>query len=67
MNNNCNSNSGHVKPSTVYLFHNHILIMKIRANNIDLIDAKRFYSFSSVIINCKKYISALIKSYCKQY
>ena len=30
-----------------------ILSMKIRANNIDLIDAKRFDSFSSVIFNCK--------------
>ena len=27
--------------------------MKIRANNIDLIDAERFDSFSSVIFNCK--------------
>ena len=27
--------------------------MKIRANDIDLIDAERFDSFSSVIINCK--------------
>ena len=36
--------------------------MKIRANDIDLIDAERFDSFSSVIINCKKYIAALIKS-----
>ena len=36
--------------------------MKIRANDIDLIDAELFDSFSSVIINCKKYIAALIKS-----
>ena len=35
--------------------------MKIRANDIDLIDAERFDSFSSVIINYKKYIAALIK------
>ena len=28
--------------------------MKIRAYDIDLIDAERFDSFSSVIINCKK-------------
>ena len=27
--------------------------MKIRANGFDLIDAERFDSFSSVIINCK--------------
>ena len=27
--------------------------MKIRANNIDLIDEERYDSFSSVIINCK--------------
>ena len=27
--------------------------MKIRVNDIDLIDAERFDSFSSVIINCK--------------
>ena len=31
-----------------------ILSMKIKANDIDVIDAKRFDSFSSVIINCKK-------------
>ena len=37
-----------------------ILSMKIRANDIDLKDAQRFDSFSSVIINCKKYITALI-------
>ena len=38
------------------------LNMKIRANDIDLIDAKRFDSFSSIIINCKNKIAALIKS-----
>ena len=30
-----------------------ILSMKIRANDIDLIDAERFDSFFSVIFNCK--------------
>ena len=30
-----------------------ILSMKIRANDIDLIDAKRFDSFCSVFFNCK--------------
>ena len=29
------------------------LSMKIRANDIDLIDAERFDSFSTVIFNCK--------------
>ena len=38
------------------------LSMKIRVNDIDLIDAERFDSFSSVIINCKKNIAALAKS-----
>ena len=40
-----------------------ILSMKIRADDIDIIDAERFDSFSSIIINCKKCIAAL-KIYC---
>ena len=37
--------------------------MKIRANDIDLRDAERFNSFSSVIFNCKKLnTAALMKS-----
>ena len=38
--------------------------MKIRANDIDLRDAERFDSFSSVIINCKNYFCLFYNKAC---